>query len=1256
MTINVKHQRKVGLLASVVLARIFHRFCLPSATGWPALALLITAWLALSFRTEAALFTTTQEAKFMGGAYADHFGSCSKLSADGNTALVATVPASWTGRPGSVSVLVRNGTNWSQQATLTAVNGAAGDVFGCSLSLSTGGNTALVGAYGTDTAGGTDAGSAYVFVRSGTIWTQQAKVTAADGATNDYFGIAVSLSGDGNMMLVGSYGVDTVAGTDAGSAYVFVRSGTNWSQQAKLTSGDGAASDLFGSAVSLNGDGSTALVGARYDDTTAGQNAGSAYVFVRSGTSWSQQAKLTAGGASSNDEFGCAASLSLDGNLALVGALGRITGIAFAFARNGSNWSQQAELTATDRASGDKFGTSVELSGNGNMALIGAPYRNVLGYGLPIGTAYIFMRAGSSWPQQAQLWPATNSAYFGCAASLSSDASTALVGAHDENNNGAAYVFRLSPPAPEIAVRQPGGMELVDGSNTVDFGTAYLLGPASEGTFVITNSGNFDLGGLSITVDGANASEFVVTASPADPVLPGGSTTFTVAFRPTATGTRTAVLHLASNDNDENPFDITFTGFGERHILANLSAPWTGSLYAAPANVTLQADTVLGLGALTRVDFFAGTNYLGRSSSTTNPYAFVWTNAPAGNYALRAVALDSLGLYATSSVVTIDVVQYRPTTSLIPTGSVWKYLDTGTNLGTAWKETNFNDSAWLSGRGQFGYGDGDEATVIRYGSDSTNKYITTYFRRLFNVTNAAGFTNLYARMICDDGAVIYLNGIEVSRYNLPFGRITNLTPAITAIGGTDETTFFWSRRISPLLLKQGTNLLAVEIHQSSGSSSDLSFDLELLGDASGPSRTFPLTASQRGTVTCVDYPNVTYDVYLPPAYTTSGQPLPLIQTFSVGGTGMVGDFLNVAASLNLILIGINETLSVVGVEKAAPDVLHAVMRDLRERVNYDPTAEVTTGMSGGAHGAYAVSKTRRWHVAGVFAMGGNVQGWNHIDRYQTNLFVARSNGDTDSAANTYLPFDSNFLATCSAVIRDWSFPGGHVVSPDSVKTEALTWLLSQRAQPGPNDRTNAMAKAVGWRWAMRLGQNATVLRECLNSILKKPRTWEAHYAEIILDELQSDYASFSQLDVSGLAGIDHAAGDNAVDFFLFRAQGAGIIGDQGIYLSSLKCTPGISNACGDRNAYFTGLLTNYSVPPPCTLRSQPDLATGGVALNFTRQSVGLSYYPEGKNALSAAWQPRTGTLLTNQPGGRATWVLPPEAQPASFYRLRAQPE
>ncbi len=169
---------------------------------------------------------------------------------------------------------------------LTASDAAAGDVFGFSVALS--GDTALVGAVGDDDAG-SFSGSAYVFVRSGTSWIQQAKLTASDAASNDIFGGSVALIGD--TALVGAAGDDD-AGSVSGSAYVFVRSGTTWTEQAKLTASDAAAGDRFGIAVALNG--STALVVAPNDDDAA-FSSGSAYVFVRSGTTWSQQAKLGPG-------------------------------------------------------------------------------------------------------------------------------------------------------------------------------------------------------------------------------------------------------------------------------------------------------------------------------------------------------------------------------------------------------------------------------------------------------------------------------------------------------------------------------------------------------------------------------------------------------------------------------------------------------------------------------------------------------------------------------------------------------------------------------------------------------------------------------------------------------------------------------------------------------------------------------------------------------------------------------------------------
>jgi fibronectin type 3 domain-containing protein len=165
--------------------------------------------------------------------------------------------------------------------------------------------------------------------------------------------------------------------------------------------------------------------------------------------------------------------------------------------------------------------------------------------------------------------------------------------------------------------------------------------------------------------------------------------------------------------------------------------------------------------------------------------------------------------------------------TLVPAGSTWKYLDNGTDEGTAWRQSAFDDSAWASGPAQLGYGDGDEQTVVAFGPSSTAKYITTYFRRSFTVTDPTQLAGLKLEILRDDGAVIYLNGTEVARTNMPAGTVTATTPASSAVTGTDETTTFHSFTLNPSALLSGTNVVAVEIHQDSGTSSDISFDLRL---------------------------------------------------------------------------------------------------------------------------------------------------------------------------------------------------------------------------------------------------------------------------------------------------------------------------------------------------------------------------------------------------------------------------------------------
>ncbi|MCZ7684310.1 MAG: hypothetical protein M5U28_38260 [Sandaracinaceae bacterium] len=273
----------------------------------------------------------------------------------------------------------------TEQAKLEASDGATNDFFGTSVALD--GDTALVGASYDDTSRGANAGSAYVFVRSGPTWTEQARLEASDGAAGDIFGASVAL--DGDTALVGAIGDDTSRGTNAGSAYVFVRSGPTWTEQARLEASDGATNDVFGASVALDGD--SALVGMRWDDTARGADAGSAYVFVRSSTTWTEQAKLEASDGAAYDYFGT--SVALDGDTALVGADGDDTGrggdagSAYVFVRSGTTWTEQARLEASDGAVYDYFGVSVAL--DGDSALVGAD-RDDTGRGTDAGSAYVF--------------------------------------------------------------------------------------------------------------------------------------------------------------------------------------------------------------------------------------------------------------------------------------------------------------------------------------------------------------------------------------------------------------------------------------------------------------------------------------------------------------------------------------------------------------------------------------------------------------------------------------------------------------------------------------------------------------------------------------------------------------------------------------------------------------------------------------------------------------------------------------------------
>jgi len=392
--------------------------------------MLIVVLLLLQVDSLYAIWPQQAKLTASDGAAYDHFGN--SVSISGDYAIIGAPSDGDKGvLSGSAYIFKRDGTTWIQQQKLTASDGAAYDEFGQSVSIS--GDYAIVGAYYDDDKGSAS-GSAYIFKRAGTTWSQQAKLTAWDGAANDQFGYSVSISGD--YAIVGA----CHANHDKGSAYIFKYGGAIWSQQAKLIASDGATGDWFGHSVSISGD--YAIVGA-YRDDDKGNGSGSAYIFKYYATTWGQQAKLTASDGAEEDFFGY--SVSISGDYAIVGAPlfeGEMdSGSAYIFKYDGAYWIEQDKLMAGDFPIDNQFGYSVSISGD--YAIVGVYYEDITNPGP--GSAYIFKCDGTSWVQQDKLtaWDGATYDYFGDSVSISGD--YAIVGAYHDDDKGAesgsAYIY-----------------------------------------------------------------------------------------------------------------------------------------------------------------------------------------------------------------------------------------------------------------------------------------------------------------------------------------------------------------------------------------------------------------------------------------------------------------------------------------------------------------------------------------------------------------------------------------------------------------------------------------------------------------------------------------------------------------------------------------------------------------------------------------------------------------------------------------------
>ena len=398
-----------------------------------ALLLLLAAPAALSRQPAEDPWLWMEEQKFNGTDTVgdDAFGF--SLALDGDTALIGADRESVSGIvPGVVYVKVRSGPNWLAQARLVASDPVNEVHFGYSVALQ--GDTALIGAP-RDADGGERTGSVYVFTRSAGVWSQVAKLKAPDGTAGDWFGRSVALGG--NVALIGAPYDDGSTGTFySGSAYVFTGSGASWTFLQKLEEAGPDEWHRFGGAVALSG--TTALIAAEAA-WGIGDHTGAAYVFTKSGGAWHEQAKLFASDGSFNHRFGW--SIALDGDRALIGQLENHTphgpGSAYLFERSGTSWSQVQKLVPSDGDGGDQFGHAVALEGD--TAMVGAA--NKFGGGGPDGGAYVFHRQGASWNEMEKL-DVTTDQVFGF--SLVIDGHRALIG-DPYDLPGRTYVYERPP-------------------------------------------------------------------------------------------------------------------------------------------------------------------------------------------------------------------------------------------------------------------------------------------------------------------------------------------------------------------------------------------------------------------------------------------------------------------------------------------------------------------------------------------------------------------------------------------------------------------------------------------------------------------------------------------------------------------------------------------------------------------------------------------------------------------------------------------
>jgi hypothetical protein len=629
-------------------------------------------------------------------------GSSVALSAHGNTALVG----GWVdnGRRGAAWVFTRSGSTWTQQGPKLVGTGAVGAAEqGASVALSGDGNTALIGGR-RDNNG---IGASWVFGRSGSTWTQQGPKLVGAGVTgNSFQGESVALSGDGSSALVGGNGDN--GGT--GATWVFTRSGSTWTQQGPKLVGTGAVptpglGDYQGGSVALSGDGGTALIGGMYDHNRTG----AAWVFTRSGSTWTQQGtKLVGTGAVAGQyggaEQGESVALSGDGNTALIGGPtdNNTAGATWVFTRSGSTWTQQGpKLVGTGSVDPARRGFSLALSGDGNRALIGGPDANNHS-----GGAWMFTRSGSTWTQQGPKLVgagAVDPAYQGTGVALSADGSTALLGGDgDSNGAGAAWVF-VSDQPPTI--------------------TSFSPGSGITGSGVTITGTNFD-GPSSVKFGSLVASSSIVSATQIKATVPDGAIAARVSVKNSA-GTATSAQNFAPTlsatglSPTSGPVgtvvDIKGIGFTSGSAVSFNGSPATTVSYVNSGEVRATVPAGASSGPVTLATAAGTVRARGKYTLTPSIPPTVSSFTPTSGITGTTVTITGTYLSGANSVkfgsLAANFRRLPPThiSATVPNGATAAKITVTTGAGTATSTQNFTPALSITGYSPTG---GPVGTVV----------------------------------------------------------------------------------------------------------------------------------------------------------------------------------------------------------------------------------------------------------------------------------------------------------------------------------------------------------------------------------------------------------------------------------------------------------------------------------------------------------------------------------------------------------------